>query len=853
MDPVSVTASVIAFIEAATKTVNYVIAVKNAPKEIKNLVEQLRGMRHDVEAYLALLSTTQASPDESTCSVLSEISQLADPQNPCSAFSICFNEVQALAKKFETIVDSKQPTAKAVLQALKWPFREKETHKLLADFVILRDRLQSALSVDHLIWKKQADGAIWLHGIPGAGKTILSTNVIQDLLFECKKDSCKALAYFYFTFNDPKKQTCEGMLRSLVQQLSSQSADSMKHGENLYRSYGEGSSQPTNLSLLKTLQDMVECFRTVYIVLDALDESASRPELSSTIQEIHSWHSGHICLLLVSRTEEDLLMKLEPLIPRENVIEIQGLLVNEDMSTYIRQRLSQDDHLRRWRRSPERIEEIESQLLHKADRMFRWVECQLDELRNCYSRQDLKDALQALPKDLNETYSRIICRIDEKHRRNTIKVLQWLVFSRQELALEEVLETMAINVDAEDAFDTDRRLEEGSDILRICPSLITITDRAYEHGKTIRLAHFTVEEFIMTDARFKGESTAREYAGIVIAEDCVGYLIQICNTVRTKYGFPETPDRPRLYTDFPLLDYACYNWQYHVRKAGEQHERLFLLVAKLFNRRTFRTLFNLLKGLSPGLAWDKPFGSLEIGPVPIIEAASQNLERLVKYLLEDGADVNEGAGQFGSALQAASSFSSESMVRKLLKAGAQVNAQGGYYGTALQAASGRYDNPLPIVQLLIDAGAEVNAKGVFFGNTIDAYFNTALQAASANGSLSVVKLLLRSGADIAIQSDSYGNALHIAARWCYHEMAEVLLKHGADVNLKGGIYGSPLQAALCGERCGGVMVRQLLEAGAEPKVDSRLRKRLEAAQNGKDHLTFEPGLDNPSSPYEVDA
>lgn len=481
------------------------------------------------------------------------------------------------------------------------------------------------------------------------------------------------------------------------------------------------------------------------------------------------------------------------------------------------------------------------------------MECQLDELRNCYSRQDLKDALQALPKDLNETYSRIICRIDEKHRRNTIKVLQWSVFSRRELALEEVLETMAINVDAEDAFDTDRRLEEGSDILRICPSLITITDRPYELGKTIRLAHFTVREFIMTDARFKGESTTREYADMVIAEDCVGYLIQICNTVRTKYGFPEIPDQLRLYTDFPLLAYAWDNWLYHYRKAGEHHERLFLLVAKLFNRRTFRTLFNLQEGLSPELAWDKKYSVQESGSVPIIEAASQNLVRLVKYLLDDGADVNEGAGRFGSALQVASIYGPESMVRKLMKAGAQVNTQGGHYGTALQAASGRYDNPLPTVQLLIDAGAEVNAKGECHGTTIDAYSNTALQAASANGSVSAVKLLLRSGADIAIQSGSYGNALHIAARWGHPEVAKVLLKHGADVNLKGSMYGSPLQAALCGSTRGGVMVRQFLEAGAEPKVDSRLRKRLEAAQNGKDDLISEPELDDPSSPYEVDA
>ncbi|EXK26994.1 hypothetical protein FOMG_16432 [Fusarium oxysporum f. sp. melonis 26406] len=64
--------------------------------------------------------------------------------------------------------------------------------------------------------------------------------------------------------------------------------------------------------------------------------------------------------------------------------------------------------------------------------------------------------------------------------------------------------------------------------------------------------------------------------------------------------------------------------------------------------------------------------------------------------------------------------------------GSNVNAQGGEYGNALQAAS--LNGNLRVVQLLLDNGADVNAEDGKYGN--------ALQAASRNGNLEVVQLLL---------------------------------------------------------------------------------------------------------------
>jgi ankyrin repeat protein len=77
--------------------------------------------------------------------------------------------------------------------------------------------------------------------------------------------------------------------------------------------------------------------------------------------------------------------------------------------------------------------------------------------------------------------------------------------------------------------------------------------------------------------------------------------------------------------------------------------------------------------------------------------------------LDKGADVNAQGGEYGNALQAASSRGHQEIVQLLLDKGADVNAQGGEYGNALPAASwGGYQG---VVQLLLDKGADVNAQG----------------------------------------------------------------------------------------------------------------------------------------------
>ncbi|KAF8463209.1 ankyrin repeat-containing domain protein, partial [Gautieria morchelliformis] len=108
--------------------------------------------------------------------------------------------------------------------------------------------------------------------------------------------------------------------------------------------------------------------------------------------------------------------------------------------------------------------------------------------------------------------------------------------------------------------------------------------------------------------------------------------------------------------------------------------------------------------------------------------------------------------------------------------GADVNAQGGDYGNALQAASSSGHHP--IVQLLLEKGADINVQGGQYGNT--------LQAASLSCHHPTVELLLENGADVNAQGGQYGNALQAASLQGHNARVQLLLGKGADVNVQGG-------------------------------------------------------------------
>ena len=217
-------------------------------------------------------------------------------------------------------------------------------------------------------WKRVSASYLWLHGIPGCGKTILTSTIIQDIRHTCLDRPGSAYAYFYFNFNEDPR--CDLMLRSLLMQLSKFSTDMSQHLETLHLSCRDGLQQPNMDSLMTILHEMIKAAGETFIVLDALDECGNRDELLDCLSAIDTWKLGSLHLLFTSRKEPDILDCISEFVTDDKILSIQNAPVNQDIRAYVRDRLQTNRKLRRWRQDLDIQQEVEATLMDKAGGMY---------------------------------------------------------------------------------------------------------------------------------------------------------------------------------------------------------------------------------------------------------------------------------------------------------------------------------------------------------------------------------------------------------------------------------------------------------------------------------------------------
>ncbi|KAJ7576596.1 hypothetical protein C8J56DRAFT_870409 [Mycena floridula] len=193
-------------------------------------------------------------------------------------------------------------------------------------------------------WRDGKTKFLWSPGIPGAGKTILSSIIIDHLQSFSMPDL--AVLYIYCDYTRQSDQTPTQLLGSLLKQLVQHQSSISDHILDLYNSYSSRRAFPTSAELLTALHTEASFYHRVYIIVDALDESSetnqARKLFLSACSDQGPWLlSDHIHLLITSR--DILLIAQEfhtaPRIP----IEAHA----DDLQTYIKGRILSDIKLER--------------------------------------------------------------------------------------------------------------------------------------------------------------------------------------------------------------------------------------------------------------------------------------------------------------------------------------------------------------------------------------------------------------------------------------------------------------------------------------------------------------------------
>jgi hypothetical protein len=125
-------------------------------------------------------------------------------------------------------------------------------------------------------WLKTKEQTLFCPGIPGAGKTILTSIVIDYLCSKFRKgdvhdDGNIGIAYLYCNFRQ-EKQKSEDLLASLLKQLTRDRSSFPDSVKSLHSSHKEKQTRPLLGELLQALQSVAALYSRVFIIVDALDE-----------------------------------------------------------------------------------------------------------------------------------------------------------------------------------------------------------------------------------------------------------------------------------------------------------------------------------------------------------------------------------------------------------------------------------------------------------------------------------------------------------------------------------------------------------------------------------------------------
>ncbi|RPA91881.1 hypothetical protein L873DRAFT_1848059 [Choiromyces venosus 120613-1] len=726
-------------------------------------------------------------------------------------------------------------------------------------------------------WLKKDSQLFWLSGIAGAGKTILTSRVIDYVSDYCQNTTDHALAYFYCDFNLTERRKSINILGALLASLlyKNKAVDDMF--ENFYAECNLGSSSTSEklqvFRMMKLLVAISEHHYQLIIVVDGLDECSEAGAIASRLLRFTK-RSKNLKVFVSSREHEVIKIALTDCVH----IHIEPELITDDVEQYIQivldgktknGLLSLDAGLKR---------KIKNSVVHGTRGMFQWAKCQIEHILNLPNRKAIDNALDELPPDLDATYDRILQNIydmGEENQKLANKTFHLLaVISVQ---VQEGLLLQALSVEEGDAELDTYRMCTPETLLNICKGLIRL--KGYDSGeRSFEISHYSVLEYLQSEKCRNAESVASTFH--IDLQKAYALISTLCLTVLSFDAFEDSLDGSGELSEppeeSPLFEWATLSWASYALKTTAEDRPVDMLNAFLGsdcqehfscwahkyasltcceepeeadipNCLVYASMFGLNELVSGLLeeghninAIDEEFGS------PLIAAISEGHVGLVECLIGYSADLNRAFGRVGTPLQAAVLARNREIIETLLSNGASVNAVGGAHGTPLQAAIFLGDEWA--VDRLMKEGADIETEGYgdFWitdvegegegevgenegerggsfrieseemetsGHTNDGNLGHPLLVASMRGHERIVTKLVKAGANVNRVSGGYGTAICAAAAEGHIRIVRRLLRASADINIQAGCYGTALQAATA--RSNQTIVKILLDSGAD--------------------------------------
>ena len=293
-------------------------------------------------------------------------------------------------------------------------------------------------------WRHSArSSALSCYGIPGCGKTVLASKIIDEL--RSAKEIPEAIVVFHYCdYADQRTLQPDRIIGTLLKQFFANGQIPERIEAQLPLDYGASGQTLEVIELMGLLSIAVRLNPAVFIVLDGFDE-CEKVQGQRMIDFFNSLlNLGEVVVktLVLCREEDQLLRSLQNtsslrITPSALESDIQKFIVGSVRS----RRQAGDLKLR----DSKLEQEIISELAEKAHGMFLWVFFQLNDLCEAPSDAIVRQTLQNLPDGLIETFERILKKMEQSKIKRKIArdVFIWIACARRPMKVEEVREAIA--------------------------------------------------------------------------------------------------------------------------------------------------------------------------------------------------------------------------------------------------------------------------------------------------------------------------------------------------------------------------------------------------------------------------
>jgi hypothetical protein len=414
-------------------------------------------------------------------------------------------------------------------------------------------------------WRDESCSSIlWLHGIPGSGKTKLTSMVVSEM----KKNT--HVAYFYAVRNpiEPERAESAQIIRSLVRQLACPSAGGPILAPVLakYEDALEGLEGYTDVmwmldDAIETLIELCDLYPAVILIIDALDEAnpLNRLDLLDGLIRVMEDSKTLVKVFISSRESMDIFERLES---KPNV-RIDAQDNAEDIAKFVHRQLKAAKLLQG--KLPDSLKQkIPEVLIAGAHGMFRWVDLQIQSLRPLKVAADIDERLGRLPHTLEESYVEIYQQIldsGEHASQLAIFTFQWLLYAQKPIAIADFAQLASIHLSPTLAHTP-------QNVLEVCQNLILSDDKGI-----FRFVHLSVREFLENLKEGKLEHRDVKYflpgeGNAAIASVSLAYL-RTTMSLDINQKANDLLKETQLDKNTVIKSYAVNYWPWHVSKSGQ--------------------------------------------------------------------------------------------------------------------------------------------------------------------------------------------------------------------------------------------------------------------------------------------